>query len=156
MRRKGITPVVAVVLLVFMTVAAAGGAFVFLQAVQEEFKKGALTTLRTDVDVIDLTCSGQWINATLQNNGEAAVDVEPVHVFVRHRSNGRLNNTLSATGINLGDDLDSGNGIEEPGDTGKYTVNTGSGNFQASQKYIIEYNFPGNEGHTARSFCTAE
>lgn len=153
MMRKGLSPVVAIILLVFMTVAAAGGAFTFLRQTQEGFKRETIQTVETKVRIIDLDCNGTWVNSTLKNSGNARLDLREVDLFIRERASGNLNTTLSRPGLNLSANETSGS-IEEPGGVGRYATDL-SAPFQSGRDYEIQYSFVNNGGVSAFGICTA-
>jgi len=84
MTKKGITPIIAIILLLMMTVAVAGAAFFWLSRIQnqlqggvESFQGTVLTQVAYKVDVVD----ADWVNASgdenltifLQNTGNTEI-----------------------------------------------------------------------------------
>ena len=82
--KKGITPIIAIILLLMMTVAVAGAAFFWLSRIQnqlqggvESFQGTVLTQMASKVDVVD----ADWMNASgdenltifLQNTGNTEI-----------------------------------------------------------------------------------
>lgn len=67
--RKGITPVIAIVLLLMMTVAAAGMAYVWVRGVQEDTQKSVGDTLKTKTEQM----SGEVTIDNVYENGTADV-----------------------------------------------------------------------------------
>jgi flagellin-like protein len=85
---KGITPIIAVILLLMMTVAIAGAAFFWISRMQNQMQGGVesyqstiFTQIASRVDVIDADCSAggtYCANLTIffQNTGNTKIDVD--------------------------------------------------------------------------------
>jgi flagellin-like protein len=93
--RKGVTPVIAIVLLLMMTVAAAGAAYTWFSQMQNRLQSEATSGLQTELSVKDIVCdaSSDEIRLSLKNSGSTLVDVSDVDVFIRG-SDGHLNATV--------------------------------------------------------------
>ncbi len=80
--RRGVTPVVAVVLLLGMTVAVSGGAYAWIQQVQRDAQQGAGGDLATEVAVQDVMCRGEHVEVALKNRGDTDLDPSRVSIYV--------------------------------------------------------------------------
>ncbi len=80
--RAGITPVVAIVLLLMMTVAASGGAYAWMQQVQNEAQEDADQGLSSRLDVKSVTCEGSVATIAVSNTGSRAFTGGPADVFL--------------------------------------------------------------------------
>lgn len=144
MTRKGITPVVAIVLLLMMTVAAAGAAFTWFSQMQEQVQDRASSELNRQLEVRDLVCdsANDQIEISISNTGSTTIPLSGVSVFVRD-STGHLNTTIT--------DRDwSGNAFGDPGGFGTVTVDVTQGSdataLYAGAFYDIEVDFTNVEG----------
>lgn len=90
--RKGITPVIAIVLLLMMTVAIAGGAYAWMQGIIGGTQEQANFAQNTELEFLDLQCeeSTGSIVFTLQNDGSTTLDASNVDVFLHNISTGEL------------------------------------------------------------------
>ncbi len=71
--RKGLTPIIAIVLLLMITVGVAGSAFYWITTLQSR-SQGAINTKTTqtidgakNLKIISAKCSGEWVNVTIIN-----------------------------------------------------------------------------------------
>lgn len=152
-QRKGLTPVVAVVLLVFITVAAAGGSFVFMQEVRRDFISSLTDRYQVDASIDNIQCGDDHVNVTITNTGDRSITLDPVNMWVIERGSGQNNLTLSRTTFDLSQNDTSGS-MEQPDSTGSYhTFTAGRTSFTAGDEYIIEYEFIEHEGYTVRARC---
>jgi len=80
--RKGITPVIAIILLLMMTVAIAGGAYVWFTQIGEQSRERAEESLNRGVEIVELRCdaTNDQIITTLKNSGDSELDLNPVMV----------------------------------------------------------------------------
>lgn len=172
--RKGITPVIATILLIMMAVAAAGGAYTWITQIQDQFKERAQTSLDRSVDLIDLRCyknsTGSYIDAFFKNSGERAIDLNPVDLRIRNSATGSVNFTLTRTGISLsttagslsdGVTLISGNSdFKSPGASTPYRIRPGSSpswaNFETGDRYTVEFEFTDEGGLVKTETCQAQ
>jgi flagellin-like protein len=82
MGKKGITPIIAIILLLMMTVAVAGAAFFWLSRIQNQLQGGVesyqstmLTQMASKVDVLDADLNGDNLTIFLQNTGNTKIPV---------------------------------------------------------------------------------
>jgi flagellin-like protein len=155
-RRKGVTPVVAVVLLVFITVVAAGGSFVFMQEVRRDFIQNLGQRYQVEASLDRLECGADHVNATITNTGEKELSVDPVNMWIIEKGSGTQNLSLSRTTFNLGANSSPTGSATKPDSTGTYHTNTkGKTRFKSSQDdYVIEYEFIENQEYVVRGRCT--
>ncbi|MFB6076544.1 MAG: archaellin/type IV pilin N-terminal domain-containing protein, partial [Candidatus Nanohaloarchaea archaeon] len=113
--RSGITPVVAIVLLLMMTVAAAGAAYTWFSQMQSQVQERATQTLQTDMEVKDLRCdsSTDKIEVAIKNSGSTEIELTNTDLFVRD-STGHLNITMTSLDLST----DSGNALCSGGSAG--------------------------------------
>ncbi len=150
--RKGITPVVATVLLLMMTVAAAGAFYTFQQGIVGGEQDEATERLNTELVVRDLQCDAATgeVDYLLQNTGSAAVDASSVTVFKYNVSTGALAGTTTVSSSDI-----------EPGSTwgsiagGSQSTLTGFV-FTAGQSYRIEFEFTNQNSYTIDETCQAD
>lgn len=156
MPRKGITPVIAIVLLLMMTVAAAGAAYTWFSQMQTRLQSEAASELQTELSIKDLRCNARPDNSVelaVSNSGSREVDLSEVDMFIRG-SSGHLNSTLT--------DLDwTGAGFEQPGGFGEVTVqlsaaDSGSDFMVAGNFYQVEAEFPNADYSFSAGGCVAE
>lgn len=154
--RKGITPVIAIVLLLMMTVAAAGAAYTWFSQMQERLQSEATRGLQTELSLRDLRCNAKPTNTmelAVSNSGSTSVDLSDVDVFIRG-SAGHLNSTLL--------DLDwAGSGFGDPGGFGQVTVqlsnaDSGSDFLVDGKFYKVEADFPLADYTLNAGGCLAE
>ncbi|MDY6766368.1 MAG: archaellin/type IV pilin N-terminal domain-containing protein [Candidatus Nanohaloarchaea archaeon] len=155
MSSKGITPVVATVLLLMMTVAAAGGAYVWFTNMQDQFRQRAEGEIQTELSVRDLQCDADddTIEIALSNSGSTEVALEEVDVFIRG-SGGNLNATFTEEDW-------TGTGFSDPGGFGSVTLdmaNTDSGSdfLVAGSFYKVETYFANTDYTLSVGGCLAE
>ncbi len=95
--RKGITPVVATVLLLMMTVAAAGAAYTWFTQMQGQLQTQATSDLQTEFRVKDLQCNAKpenTVKVSIKNSGSREVDLRDVDAFI-DGPDGHLNVTIT-------------------------------------------------------------
>lgn len=92
-RRHGITPVVSIVLLLMMTIAAAGAAYSWFDQMQTDIQQQARQQLETSVETRDLQCiidpAGDQLLVALKNIGKRDIRGDAVDVYV-YDNNGNL------------------------------------------------------------------
>lgn len=177
--RHGITPLIAILLLLMMTVAAAGAAFLWMNQLQEDVQSETGQDIRkrttTTVTMISLSCYNQGdrglVETILANQGNTQLELEPVSMNVRTSNDAELDTEMSPTGLSLSQEdlkgaswtdtdvkLVSENDLEQPGTRGFYNLTTGKGSehiFDPGTTYSIEFVFIGEDGFTKRGECTA-
>ncbi len=142
--RRGITPVVAIALLLGMTVVASGGAYTWITATTGEAQDDAAEQLSTELAVKELTCSGKYLSLTLKNSGDRDIQGKDAQIFLRQ--DGGLVEDIET-------DL-SGNTFTTAGGLGdiRETFTT----FMAVRTaYQIEIDFPRSD-YRLETTCTAE
>lgn len=82
MSQKGITPIIAIILLLMMTVAVAGAAFFWLSRIQNQLQGGVesyqgtmMTQISSKVDVVDAAFSNNNLTIFFQNTGNTKIPV---------------------------------------------------------------------------------
>lgn len=87
--RKGITPVIAIVLLLMMTVGAVGGSYVWFSGIMEDAQEEANTQQATELNIYNMECVDRSGNFSamfwVENTGSRAVDFSVVDVLVYDR-----------------------------------------------------------------------
>ncbi len=142
--RNGITPVVAIVLLLMMTVAASGGAYAWMTQVQDEAQEDAARGLSTGVDLRDVRCRGINISFTASNTGDTALSSDEADVYVR--ADGDL---LGAGTADV-----SGAAFLQPGGVGSSHV-TLPETTRRNVRYEIEVVFD-DDDHATTAFCRSQ
>lgn len=88
---KGITPVIAIVLLLMMTVGAVGGAYAWFSGIMQDAQEDANTQQNTEINMYNAECMdiGGSFHALfwIENTGDRAVDFSAVDVLVFDRVN---------------------------------------------------------------------
>ncbi len=165
--RKGITPVIAIVLLLMMTVAAAGGAYAWLTQLQEQFQNQAESSIERGINIVDMQCYNQdgsgYVEVFFKNSGTKALDLNPIDMNIRAGSTGNINYTLTQTGLKfsqtggLGDGItfiSGSNDFSEPGESAPYLITTEP--FSAGDRYQIDFVFTDEDGTTKTANCQAK
>ncbi|MDY6776931.1 MAG: archaellin/type IV pilin N-terminal domain-containing protein [Candidatus Nanohaloarchaea archaeon] len=146
MKRKAITPVVAVVLLLMMTVAAAGAFYVWTQGLIGGQTGKARQRLSTEMQIMDLSCdaANDGLDFFISNTGEASVDAAEVRVYVYNVSTGNLADT---TTISRGDIA--------PGNTWDGTAAVPNANLLNGFDYRVQFEFVNQNSYTITETCQA-
>ncbi|MFB6294762.1 MAG: archaellin/type IV pilin N-terminal domain-containing protein [Candidatus Nanohaloarchaea archaeon] len=151
MKHKGITPVVAMVLLLFMTVAAAGAAYAWTQGIIGGQQQDATQQLNTQLAVQDIQCdaSNNELDYLLTNQGSTTVDASDVTVYKYSVSTGNLDGTAS---ISDGD-ITPGSNWGSLAGGGQSTITAFS--FTNGREYRIEFEFTNQGSYTVSDTCQA-
>lgn len=156
--RKGITPVVAIVLLLMLTVAVAGGAYAWVNGMIGDQKEQANKDLNTKVAVKNLACNAVAgtgnpdVSFFLKNSGSIEVPGGDITVYLYNVSDGSLVEVASK-------DIDhDGDGVADPfeptGDNSQWNGDVEfSADLKAAREYEVEWEFTG--GQTVKSSCRA-
>lgn len=171
--RKGITPVIAIVLLLMMTVGAVGGAYAWFNQIMQDAQDQATSELETEMNVFGIECyspsAGEGrVKVFLENTGESAVDFSPVDMIVYDGPTGERTVGLSTRGLQMSanrrgsdggveevaDAADLQDDANEPGDLAGYVLHAG-GEFEDNRNYDIEFRFT-NSDYQISGTCTAE
>lgn len=170
MPRKGITPVIAIVLLLMMTVAAAGGAYAWSSGLLDQFMGEAEDEAERGISIQNLVCynqaptvgDGAYVEVFFQNTGTKQLDLEPVDMNVRDRATGDINFTLTRTGLsleqrNLGPEIDFkfGDDFTEPGTSAAYIVGLPD-RLERGANYEVEFVFTDEENTAHAEYCQAQ
>jgi flagellin-like protein len=170
MPRKGITPVIAIVLLLMMTVAAAGGAYAWTSGLLDDFMGEAEDEAERGISIQNLVCynqaptvgDGAYVEVFFQNTGTKQLDLDPVDMNVRDRATGDINFTLTRTGLsleerNLGPEVDFkfGDDFTEPGTSAAYIVGF-PGRLERGANYEVEFVFTDEENTAHAEYCQAQ
>ncbi len=166
--RNGITPVIAIVLLLMMTVAAAGGAYAWLTQLQEQFQKQAEQDVERGIDITDLRCYNEEGAGTVEvffsNSGTTELDLDPIDLNVRSASTGNVNYTLTRTSISLAAgrlsdqvffETDGNEDFSDPRSSAAYSIVL-DGTMENGQRYEMEFIFTDENSETVTSTCQAE
>ncbi len=170
MPRKGITPVIAIVLLLMMTVAAAGGAYAWTSGLLDQFMGTAEDETERGISIQNLVCynqaptvgDGAYVEVFVQNTGTKQLDLDPVDMNVRDRATGDINYTLTRTGMsleerNLGPAIDFkfGDDFTEPGTSAAYIVGLPD-TLERGTNYEVEFVFTDEENTKHAAYCQAQ
>lgn len=149
--RKGITPVVAIVLLLMLTVAIAGGVYAWVNGFFGEQEGELNNQVNTQLNFLDLYCdaSSDEIDFFIKNAGSKEVDASDVSFYIRDFSNDRLLEELSTSKTSGGSDL-------APGDSWDTVKALTSTDLVAGSEYKITAEFTSNGGTTVSKRCTAD
>ncbi len=91
MLRKGISPVIAIVLILMMTVSLAGLAYVWINRMMKNNMKNTDSTLETKLEILGLDCTvNNIINLTVQNIGKRKINAGTTYIYFRDVSKDRV------------------------------------------------------------------
>ncbi len=158
--RKGITPVVAIILLLMLVIVAVGGMWGWISGFIGGAQEDATAEFRTELEVRDIICTDasgddelQWF---IMNTGETDVSANDVRIYIYNVSNGNLV---------VQEDVTSGlpgAGTLAAGDTWNYLASddgpfmwTSADPFTAGNSYRVEIEFV-DDGHTVEDTCQAQ
>lgn len=132
--RKGITPVVAMVLLLMMTVAAGGAAYVWTQGLIGGQRQQTQQELNTELTKRDASCSGNSLTVTVSNTGGVEIISSSTDVFVS-TLDGTLQGQVSGTSL--------AGGSINPGETADLSVSNWDTNpgMSAGTTYEVAFEF---------------
>lgn len=139
--RRGITPVIAIALLLGMTVTASGGAYAWITQTTEQAQDEASQGLRTALTVKEVRCGGQQALVALTNTGDrevAATDVQAVLY--------RGDELLTTADLSLSDRAFTG-----PGGFDRVRINF-SEPFEAGYRHRLDLRFR-DAGYTVETEC---
>lgn len=155
-RRHGITPVVSIVMLLMMTVAAAGAAYSWFNQIQTDVQEQATNRLQTSIEVRDLQClldtdpsddgnTQDDLLISLKNTGRRDLSGRSVDIYV-YDNNGELYAAITGqnfrTGANWQMASPSGTGFLESGGFGQVLVDMPSGaQFTNNAFYTVDIAF---------------
>lgn len=147
-KRLGITPIIAVIFLVMMTIAAAGAVFVWIKSIYNKFQ--VQEPLAVNIEVLYFKCHAGTKNLeiALANKGSAPIDIVPTRVFVWDAYSGAFLNGTSKIFSNK-EDLPPGfqDFARVNGFTGNVNLTLG-GYFQKDNVYRIRIDFPDMNRHS--------
>ncbi len=151
--RKGITPVVAIVMLLMLTIIVAGGVFAFLTEFIGQQEEETRNQFSTDIEFVDVGCAatspGQ-VDFTLRNSGETDVDLTEVDFYVYDVSTGDLLDTpVTLSGPSGGLTVDGSNRHWQD----SFTLDSEA--MDSGLAYRVEAEFVSNDVGTASARCTA-
>lgn len=98
--RRGITPVVAVIIILMMTVATSVSAYGWMRGLQEQVQAEAARDLRQDVTFKDLRCDVEAVAFSLKNSGDVTVSADALDVYI-HGPDDEL--VTTRTGVDMDD-----------------------------------------------------
>lgn len=153
MVRKGITPVVAIVLLLMMTVTAAGAAFAWTQGVLQGQQEQTSQRLNTEVTLRSLDCAAGGSSPELQfyldNTGSVTVPASAsgsVTVYLYNVSTGDLVDTVETS---RGSDI-------KPGEAWDGSISSFPGaNMKDGLEYKVQFEFTNQGSYTVSGTCQA-
>ncbi|MDY6766123.1 MAG: archaellin/type IV pilin N-terminal domain-containing protein [Candidatus Nanohaloarchaea archaeon] len=145
--RKGITPVVAMVLLLMMTVAAAGAAYVWTQGIISGQRQEATQQLNTEITVRDLQCAAGSGEADffLDNTGSTTIAASDVTAYLYNVSDNSLITTVDTSHSDLA-----------PGANWDGTVSFGGSNMASGFEYSVQWEFANQGSYSVSATCQAE
>lgn len=173
--KKGITPVIAIVLLLMMTVGAVGGAYAWFSQIIQDAQDTANQDLESEMNMFGLECynpSGGGdgiVKVFLENTGGVAVKFQPVDMIIFDGPTGERAVGLSQLDLEMSegrraddpnvDEVDENTGdlqqdARDPDDLAGYKITTG-GTFEDNRQYQVEFRFDEPEMSVSET-CTAE
>ncbi len=94
MKHRGISPVIAVILIVMLVITAVGITYLWIDNVLKQQKEEVSRTLATDVKLFALSCfendKSDSIRIGLSNNGETQLDMSKVDIHIRDVTSSQL------------------------------------------------------------------
>jgi len=148
--RKGITPVIAVILLLMITVAIVGGVYLWINAISKDKMGGTDDILNTEVSIEDLVCdSGDTINISLENGGKRTINAGTTFIYVRDATTDSLKGRITIDWS--GQDFENPNGFSQISNIDiSSAVDWDSGDI-----YNIEIEFPAHDYKVDKD-CTVD
>ena len=153
--KKGITPVIAIVLLLMMTVAAAGAAFVWITEISEKFREKTSQRLGKELKIKSISCEDNNIDVFISNTGDKVIDVVPVNVIVYDYSTGKANSSLSLSKSETFRDAGGIAAFTSPGEWDQREI-TLDNEFQEGKTYTVEFEFPQDSMEPLSEECKAD
>lgn len=154
MQRSGITPVIAVVLLVMIAVTLIGGVWAWTEGLVSGQQNEADQQLDTRVEYRGLNCAANGdIDITVKNTGSIDVSSSSVDVFVYNVSNDNLNGQ-STGNSNFLDGTDN-DGTLAVGEVATESGVSGGWVFDAGRQYRVQVDFT-NQDYSVSSTCQAQ
>lgn len=141
--RRGITPVVAIALLLGMTVAAAGGSYSYLTSTIESGQERTGATLNTEVVVRDLQCRGSTVTAYLKNRGSTGLETTQLDTYLYAGDT-----LLDDAAVNV-----SGAAFLQPSGLGRIDV-VYEAALTNGEQHTVRFDF-GRDDHTVEGACEA-
>lgn len=144
--RRGLAPVVSVILLVLIVIVAGGGTYVWITSIIVEEQAEAAAVQDTNLAVRDVSCKGLNATITFSNSGDRGLDSEEAEVYLYSQSTANL---IGATTVDVTgkDFLDSG---------GIGTVEAGfSTTTEKGKAYRLTVDFPADD-YTAETTCESQ
>ncbi|MDY6789536.1 MAG: archaellin/type IV pilin N-terminal domain-containing protein [Candidatus Nanohaloarchaea archaeon] len=166
-KRKGITAVIAILMLLMMTVAAAGGAYVWMQSLQKQFQERGEAIANRDAQIKGMQCFNQGgdgiVEVFFKNSGRTELDLSPIDMDVKDFATGDINATLTRTGLSLSTNTGLSSGVSlqgntdfsSPGDSALYEITLDS-KLDTGKEYQVDFSFTGEEGLSRGQPCEAE
>lgn len=140
---KGVTPVVALVLLVLLTISAAGAAFSFVQLIIEDREDAARQLVASSLSIKQITCTASTDTVTVQASNDGDTVLDDMELFGYYVANDTLVFTNTTNSVNWSTDTFA-----------EHNLTVTSGSISADTRYSIELVF--DTGYTATSQCTGE
>ncbi len=145
MLRSGVTPVVAVVILLGMTVAVSGGAYAWMSQIQGAAQADAREGLATEMEVKDFRCDRGAVEVSLKNSGTTAITTTSASLYI-YDSRDTL---VTARSVDV-----SGMAFLDPGGFDILPVHTDY-ILETGERYRAELRFS-DGSHGAEAGCTVE
>jgi flagellin-like protein len=142
MHKKGITPIIATVFLVAMTIAAAGATYIWISSIIGPATSKNPLAAKIELKYSKCHAGSNQLEVALLNTGTAPIDVDPTNIFVWDLNTGQLLEAMTRTGI-TGSSLPPKLLALGPvgGFTGNFNFTLGA-NFGAGKYYKIQIDFP--------------
>lgn len=164
--RPGITPVVSIVMLLMMTIAATGAAYSWFDQIQQDIQDKAKNKLETSIELRDLQCikdsNGDHMLIALKNTGKRDIRGDSVDLYV-YDNNGELYAAITnqnwETGANWQMASPSGEGFLTAGGFGQVLVDMPSdAQFSdiSNDFFTVNIAFPNSDISKPLSGCVAE
>lgn len=144
--RKGITPVIAIVMLLMMTVAAAGGAYVWITKIQSQIQRRTTRNFKISVTLDSVTCypSADKAEFLILNNGKASINADSAIVEVRKA--GDLIERKTTNAFNNA-------GFESPLESGRNNVSLSTTDLKKGEDYQFTVKLPNTQSYTLSGSC---
>jgi flagellin-like protein len=130
--QKGLTPIIATVILTAMVLTLAVSAMTFLQGQQGAISEQLQDALDDDVIIEETLCNGHQVTFTIANNGEERIETSTAELIVFEGQD--INYSFATDTIVL-------NGsFQRPGTTGRLNISTDAV-FRSGNRYTIQLAF---------------
>lgn len=142
--RRGITPVIAVVLLLMMSVTAAGGSYAWITTTTGQAQERTGAQLSTELAVRGLTCHGSTVALHLSNVGDRAVRSDTARLYLSEDGDLLATRSVNVTDI----------GFRTPGGNGEVRTVL-SAAMDSSRRYTVELELA-DDRYVVEAGCTPD